>query len=205
MIPISSKPYPYFLPGSPPQFSGCWHRPLWGARNCPDCVTYICQSLALKLSRSAQTSSPKSNFCLDLDKDLLVDFWGSWRPSKTLLPFALFSCMMIPLKSRTLRVFKIYTKLLFCMTYNSLMMWYFSYCNNKIYPGLSEVFVPVLSWRPKNLWAWKSALLHILQFLTAILFNYFGVLECLNDHIWGWISCLNSKVKYCVFVKLQVI
>ena len=132
MIPISSKPYPYFLPGSPPQFSGCWHRPLWGARNCPDCVTYICQSLALKLSRSAQTSSPKSNFCLDLDKDLLVDFWGSWRPSKTLLPFALFSCMMIPLKSRTLRVFKIYTKLLFCMTYNSLMMWYFSYCNNKI-------------------------------------------------------------------------
>jgi hypothetical protein len=34
---------------------------------------------------------------------------------------------------------------------------------------------------------------------------YFGVLECLKDHIWGYNSCLYPKVKYCVFVKLQVI
>jgi hypothetical protein len=35
--------------------------------------------------------------------------------------------------------------------------------------------------------------------------NYFGILECLKDHIWDYNFCLYLKVKYCVFVKLQVI
>jgi len=35
--------------------------------------------------------------------------------------------------------------------------------------------------------------------------NYFEVLECLKDHIWGYNSCLHTKVKCCVLVKLQMI